>query len=92
MSTVRGEGHPLHTMETARENDPELEQLKAMFSAMANQFGPGAANAQTAAGIISAAQGEGDSELNDALNGFKQKGKPIDPVQLGQWLGRSGIV
>ena len=79
---------PLHTMETARENDPELEQLKTMFSAMANQFGPGAANAQTAAGIISAAQGEGDSELNDALNGFKQKGKPIDPVQLGQWLGR----
>ena len=76
---------PLVTMEAARENDPELEALRSALAAIAETIGVGEANARTAAEILRSAK---DTPLESALSEVGTKGKPVDSVSLGQWLGR----
>jgi putative DNA primase/helicase len=76
---------PLATMDTARENDPEIEGLRNVFVAIAQTIGVGEANARTAAEIIQVGK---DNSLESALVEVGVKGKPGESVFLGQWLGR----
>ena len=83
---------PVATMETARENDPELEALKDVVTAMASRFGYGPTAARTTAQIVASAYQSKDlrkdNPLRDALDGLRQQGKSIDSLLLGQWLAR----
>ena len=83
---------PILTMEKARDNDPELEVLKDVVTAMASEIGCGPSAARTTAQIIGAAYAtkdlREDRPLRDALDGLRQHGKSIDSLLLGQWLAR----
>lgn len=84
-----GLADPLKSMEEVRSIDPELEQLKNMFAALGAHFGYGPDNSQIAAQILTAAsKGRADSALSEAIDSLKQKGRPVDAVHLGKWLGR----
>jgi hypothetical protein len=81
------------TMNTARNEDPDLQATLAMFAAMAVQFGTGQGAARTAAQIIEESKMSLDSKLDQverlhaALEGITPAGtKEISAHRLGSWL------
>jgi putative DNA primase/helicase len=86
-----GREDPVKTMDRARDNDPELETLQNVLSAIGSEFGFGPEAARTAAEMIATAYpasgSRQDSPLPHALDCLRQKGK-LDAVVLGQWLAQ----
>jgi putative DNA primase/helicase len=81
------------TMNTARDEDPNLQATLAMFAAMAGAFGIGKAAARTAAQIIEESKLSLDSKLDPvarlhaALEGITPAGvREISAQRLGSWL------
>jgi putative DNA primase/helicase len=86
-----GEADPVQSMETARDEDPELAKLRNMMAAWRGAIGIGYDYARRVREVIEAAT-EFDvdklahPELNEALSAVALRGKELNVDMLGRWL------
>ena len=91
-----GKHDPISSMAASRAEDPERTPLRALLTAWVHAFGTGKANSVTAKQLIErmhltsqAAQVLVMPGLNAAVHAVAGGGgRQLDPVTLGQWLGR----
>jgi hypothetical protein len=90
-----GEKDPVESMETAREEDPELNNIRELFEHLETAFGQNSkfATAQVIekANNISGGfdnNGGGDTAFADFLNRVAPNGRDISAVGLGKFFGR----
>jgi putative DNA primase/helicase len=83
---------PCETIETARDNDPELQQLTQFILAFEKDIGIGRINAVSTSEIADMVHGKMQNmadyaHLREACTPFMQRGI-LNTTYLGKWLGR----